>query len=136
MQARLAALFATYGQQLASEISAPAATATVAGAAGRSPKAAAAVLQYLRQLEAADGWHGVNRALLHGLLFAAWAASSGLRKPAASPADEWAIDSDWRLSTGTRLHTPALCRQSGMSSISAASSAWWRVARLMPSIAV
>ena len=110
MQARLAALFATYGQQLASDVSAPAGTATASGAAGCSPTAGPAVLQYLRQLEAADGWHGVNRALLHGLLHAAWASSSGLRQPAASPADEWAIDSDWRLSTGKALHTPAMCR--------------------------
>jgi hypothetical protein len=106
VQARLGALFATYGQQLASDISTSAATATVAGAASSSPKAAPTVLQYLRQLEAADGWHGVNRALLHGLLHAAWASSSGLQKPAVSPADEWAVDSDWSLSTGDTLHTP------------------------------
>lgn len=110
MQARLAALFATYGQQLASDVSTSAATTTVASAASSSSKAAPAVLQYLRQLEAADGWHGVNRALLHGLLLPAWASSTRLQKLAASPADEWAIDSDWRLSTGTMRHTLATCR--------------------------
>jgi hypothetical protein len=69
------------------------------------------MLQYLRQLEAADGWRGVNRALLHGLLFVAWASSSGLQKPAAAPADEWAVDSDWRLSTGkTHMHMPGVER--------------------------
>lgn len=109
MQARLGALFATYGQQLAADIRSSAATATVAGAASSSPKAGSAVLQYLRHLEAADGWHGVNRALLHGLLFAAWASSGGLQKPAASPADEWAVDSDWRLSTGKTSDKPARC---------------------------
>lgn len=107
MQARLGALFATYGQQLASGVSTSAATTTAAGAA--SAAAGPAVLHYLRQLEAADGWHGVNRTLLHGLLFAAWASSSSLQKPAAMPADEWAVDSDWRLSTGETLHTPAMC---------------------------
>lgn len=101
----MAPLFDTYGKQLASEgglaedPAARAATATEKTAASQS------VLDYLRRLEAADGWRGVNRALLHGLLFAAWAVTSGLLPPAAAPADEFSLGSDWRLSTGASFVT-------------------------------
>lgn len=121
LQARLAPLFATYSQLLASGAAAGAppdgslpadgsslgaaagssSTAGGGGGFGASSGAGRAVLAYLRRLEGSDGWISVNRALLHGLLFGAWAPAAGAFRPAAAPADEFAPDSEWRLSTGT-----------------------------------
>lgn len=111
-QAGLAPLFTTYAQPLASAegltdgASGHDGSAAAAAGGGLSP-AGRAVLAHLRKLEGGDGWRGVNRALLHGLLFAAWAETSGLQRPAAAPADDFAPGSDWRLSTGeTAFMTP------------------------------
>ena len=87
LRARLAPLFASYGQELASE-------------AGLEPRGGtkAAVLGHLRKLEGLDGWHGVDRAVLHGLLFSCWPEARRQRLPTA-PGDDLAPDSDWALST-------------------------------------
>ena len=60
-----------------------------------------AILQHIRSLEAADGWRGLNRVLLHGLLVGAWreARAAGML---AVPTDEFAPDASWQLSTGAR----------------------------------
>ncbi len=57
------------------------------------------ILQHIRGLEAADGWRGLNRAVLHGLLVGAWRAARAAGMLAV-PADDFAPDAAWQLSTG------------------------------------
>lgn len=79
-------------------------TCTNAGHNGASAKIAdrnirSVIVAHMKNLEHADGWRGLNRALLHALLFAAWQRTRSIHVTAA-PDDDLGIEANWRLSTG------------------------------------
>ena len=142
LQARLAPLFASHGATLASEaviwggypdntqcadgsgggggsvgaVGGDAASQAGGAQSGKvSGSTRCAILRHVRGLQGVDGWRGLNRAVVHALLFAAWGRARAAGALSA-PSDHFAPDAEWRLSTGA---PPLLCgrpilRGSGM----------------------
>ena len=117
LQALLAPLFTSYNSELAADDGAwndahgalhadDAAIDASVGASSCGPAVKRLlsikkhILHHLAALQEVDNCYGINRALMHALLFAAWDRSRASRA-ATCPTDDFSPDAPWRLSTGT-----------------------------------